>query len=98
MFIPKRSRKFLNFSSGFDSTNGIPEDVFLCLINYESAKKKGIKFPSAEIAYSFSCEVPLGGNNLSKEIKNHHLDINEHFGWHGKRVRNYEKLLKLKEI
>ena len=92
-----RSRKFLNFSSAFNSTNGIPEDVFLCLINYESAKKNGIKFPSAEIAYNFSCEVPLGGFNLSKEIKNHHLDINQHFGWHGKRVKNFEHLLKLKE-
>ena len=88
-----RSRKFLNFSSAFNSTNGIPEDVFLCLINYESAKKNGIKFPSAEIAYNFSCEVPLGGFNLSKEIKNHHLDINQHFGWHGKRFLNSDKLI-----
>ena len=38
------SEQRFNFSSDFDSTNGIPEDVFLCLINYESAKKKGIKF------------------------------------------------------
>jgi hypothetical protein len=91
-----RSRAFLEYSSKFDSCNGLPEDVFLCLVNYKDALKEQIKFAPFDIAFKFSCEVPLKGRKLQKEGKNQNYDFENHFGWHGKRFLNSDKLLNLK--
>ena len=71
-----RSRKFLEFSSQFVSTNGIPEDNFLCLYNYDSAIENGIKFAPTDLASKFAHEY----HNPYKW----YFEPSEHFGFHGK--------------
>jgi len=92
-----RSKKFLKYASKFESCNGIAEDVFLCLVNYDKAIEKNIKFAPFEIALKFSYEVPLGGRKMTKETKGQLLDKNKHFGWHGKRFLNSDELINLKD-
>tara|TARA_B110000008_G_scaffold250691_1_gene264179 strand:+ start:1525 stop:2235 length:711 start_codon:yes stop_codon:yes gene_type:complete len=91
-----RSKNFLNYSSQFEDTGGIAEDIFLCLINYQKALSEEIKFAPFDIAIKFSYEVPLKGFNKSNEAKNKTYNLNNHFGWHGKRFLNSDKLMKLK--
>ena len=91
-----RSKKFLEYSSLFKDCNGIPEDVFLCLVNYQKAIEENIRFAPFDIAYKFSYEVPLMGKNLDKEDKSQIFDSNYHFGWHGKRFLNSDELINLK--
>lgn len=91
-----RSKKFLKFSKQFKSTNQIPEDVFLCLLKYQESQQFDIKFAPFEIAYEFSLEVPLRGFKLKKELKKGSIDINNHFGFHGRRFKNSEYLIDLK--
>jgi hypothetical protein len=91
-----RSKKFLNYSSQFASCNGIAEDVFLCLVNYENAVEYGIKFAPFEVAYQFSLEVSLKGKNYRKESTDSIFNTENHFGWHGKRFSNKDYLLNLK--
>tara|TARA_Y100000389_G_C17389898_1_gene479256 strand:+ start:514 stop:1239 length:726 start_codon:yes stop_codon:yes gene_type:complete len=91
-----RSKKFLNYSSKFKTCNGIAEDTFLCLVNYEEAIKDEIKFAPFELAMQFSYEVPLKGRKLNKEDKSQELNTDNHFGWHGKRFLNSKELLNLK--
>ena len=64
-----RSRKFLDYSSNFSDCEGYAEDVYLCLVKYQEAINKDIKFAPFEIAKKFSYEVPLGGvfNNKRKK-------------------------------
>ena len=71
-----RSKKFLEFSSKFNSTNGVPEDNFLCLYNYDSAVENGIKFAPTELASKFAHEY----HNPYKW----YFEPSEHFGFHGK--------------
>ena len=91
-----RSKKFLDYSSNFSDCEGFAEDVFLCLVNYQEAISKDIKFAPFEIAKKFSYEVPLGGIFKNKEKKNINFKLDNHFGWHGKRFKNFEELMKLK--
>jgi hypothetical protein len=71
-----RSKKFLNFSSKFDTTNGIPEDNFLCLHNYDSAIEFGLKFAPTSLASNFAHEY----HNPYKW----YFEPKNHFGFHGK--------------
>jgi|OM-RGC.v1.014183671 hypothetical protein len=71
-----RSKKFLEFSSKFDTTNGMPEDNFLCLDNYKDAIDFGIKFASPKIASLFAYEYR---NQFYTNF-----DPQKHFGFHGK--------------
>lgn len=87
-----RSRKFLNYSTHFNSCNGWPEDVFLTAINYEVAIQSNIKFPSAKLAYKFSTETPLYGKNKDKFLDYRYLTKIKSFGFHGK---FHSKILKL---
>ena len=92
-----RSKKFLKYASNFESCNGIAEDVFLCLVNYEKAIENDIRFAPFEIAFKFSYEVPLKGRKMKKEAKDQFLDKSKHFGWHGKRFINSDELINLKD-
>ena len=66
------------------------------MYNYDKAKDYGIKFPSIETALGFSYETPLSGRNLKKE--NYEIELNPklHFGWHGRKFKNSDYLLNLK--
>ena len=66
------------------------------MVNYEEAKKNGIKFAPFEIAHQFSSEVSLKGFRMKKEAKNQKFQQDEHFGFHGKRFVNSEEIIKLK--
>tara|TARA_Y100000389_G_scaffold204944_1_gene261087 strand:+ start:13842 stop:14567 length:726 start_codon:yes stop_codon:yes gene_type:complete len=91
-----RSAKFLEYSAKFDSCDGIAEDIFLCLINYTEALNFGIKFPSFDTALKFSTESGLKGYKKRRESHGKKVNINNHFGWHGKRFVNSEDLMNLK--
>ena len=94
-----RSKKFLEYASGFKKDffeNGVPEDIFLNVYNYELAKDFGINYPSISTALDFSCETPLKKSDYSKVKKYHFYNINTHFGWHGNKFLNSEKILNLK--
>jgi hypothetical protein len=71
-----RSRKFLEFSSQFDTTDGVPEDNFLCLYNYNSAIESGLKFAPTDLASKFAHEY----HNPYKW----YFEPENHFGFHGK--------------
>ena len=70
--------------------------VFLNIFNYDYAKNFGIKYPDIETAINFSYEIPLKGKSLEKKAKKESLNLNNHFGWHGKHFSNYQELLDLK--
>ncbi len=91
-----RSKKFLEYSTQFNFTEILAEDIFLTLYNYDKAKDYGINFPSVETALKFSYETPLRGKNLKKEKNGIDLDTKLHFGWHGKKFKNSDYLLDLK--
>tara|TARA_B100001121_G_C18615141_1_gene586455 strand:+ start:102 stop:824 length:723 start_codon:yes stop_codon:yes gene_type:complete len=91
-----RSRKFLEYSATFDSCENIPEDIFLCLVNYERANSFGISFAPFEMALRFSYESGLKGIYKSKEKRNEIFNTSNHFGWHGKHFVNSSDLMKLK--
>ena len=71
-----RSKRFLNFASKFDTTNGVPEDNFLCLDKYHDAINFGIKFADVHLASKFAYEH-YNDYATSFNPKNH-------FGFHGK--------------
>lgn len=91
-----RSKKFIEYSSSFDDCNGLSEDIFLTLYNYQLANEFGIKFPSIDTALKFSYETPLGKIFNKNEKKSLNLDIKKHFGWHGKKFKNSKDLIDLK--
>ena len=94
-----RSKKFLKYSSNFESDfikNGVPEDIFLNLVNYDLALENNIKYPNLETAIKFSYESPLKGSLKNKEKKYHFYNKNKHFGWHGQKFLNSRNLLNLK--
>lgn len=91
-----RSKKFLEFSAQYVNCDEYAEDVFLCILKYEEAIKNGIKFAPYDIASQFSMEVPQGGFRKRKEKKNKNFNVENHFGWHGKRFKNSSDLLDLK--
>ena len=91
-----RSRKFLEYSSIFDDCMGLSEDIFLSLYNFDIAKEYGIKFAPKRDALKFSSETPLGKILYNREKKNGVIDVNKHFGWHGKKFKNSEALINLK--
>jgi len=91
-----RSKKFLEYCSKFNNCNNVPEDIFFCLLNYELAQKSGIKFADYETAYKFSAEHSFSRHFNKHPKKNINIDPRYHFGWHGKRSKNYEDLMGLK--
>ena len=93
-----RSKKFLEYSADFSDTCGLAEDIFLCIYNYETAVSKGITFAPMKIAKKFSYETTLKKIIKYKEIENKNYNFNNHFGWHGKRFKNFEDLLTLKDL
>tara|TARA_B100001057_G_C22631327_1_gene864503 strand:- start:106 stop:828 length:723 start_codon:yes stop_codon:yes gene_type:complete len=94
-----RSKKFLEYSSNFESNfikNGVPEDIFLNLVNFDLAKENNIKYPDIETAINFSYETPLKGLWKNKEKKFHYFNRKKHLGWHGNKFLNSTNLLNLK--
>ena len=91
-----RSKKFLDYSRSYKEVDGAPEDIFLNILNYDKAFEYGIKYPDVKTAISFSYEIPLKGKNLEKEKRFHFYNKNDHFGWHGNKFINSNKLLNLK--
>jgi len=91
-----RSKKFLEYSSNFNDCEGIDEDIFLCIYNYENAKNFGINFAPFSTAKKFSYEMSMRKIFKYHETKNKEFNKENHFGWHGKRFSNYESLLDLK--
>lgn len=90
-----RSRKFLEFSSQYNSCNGLGEDSFLCTRKYYDAIDYGIKFAPLELAIKFAYENPcieLGTSWNTRE----YFDKSKHFGWHGKNFLNTQELMSLK--
>jgi len=90
-----RSKKFLKYSEQFSDCNGLAEDIYLTLFKYQDAIDYGIKFCHFDLALRFSSETPLNFTK-SREIKNKNYNFNKHFGWHGKKSKNYSDLLDLK--
>lgn len=87
-----RSRKFLEFSSQYNSCEGLGEDTFLCTRKYDDAIKYGIKFAPFELAVKFSYENPCieFGTSWNQQII---FDKSKHFGWHGKNFLNTYQLM-----
>lgn len=71
-----RSKKFLEFSCSFETTEGIPEDNFLCIHNYHAALDYGINYAESFVANNFAFEYP----NIYRE----NFYPENHFGFHGK--------------
>ena len=69
-----RSRKFLEYSSQFQTCQGCNEDGYLTHFRLKDAILYGINFPNVDIAYKFSCECLESGQNF---------DPSYHFGFHG---------------
>ena len=90
-----RSRKFLEFSSQFDSCNGLGEDSFLCTRKYYEAIEYGIKFAPFELAVKFAYENPCIEFGKSWNEREY-FDKTKHFGWHGKNFLNTQELMSLK--
>ena len=90
-----RSRKFLEFSSQYDSCDGWGEDIFLCNIKYEEAIAYGIKFAPFDVALKFSYENPLTelGTSWNQPTA---YDRTKHFGWHGTNFTNNANLQSIK--
>lgn len=90
-----RSRKFLEFSTRYDSCNGLGEDSFLCTRKYYEAIEYGIKFAPFELAAKFSYENPCieFGTSWNRQIS---FDQSKHFGWHGKNFLNTHELMSIK--
>ena len=93
-----RSKKFLEYSQTFSNCESISEDIFLCIYNYEKSQNHKIKFPNFNLAKEFSYEMSMKKIFKYRETKNEIFNINEHFGWHGKRFKNYKSLLNLKNL
>lgn len=93
-----RSKKFLEYSSQFNSCEEWGEDSFLCIKNYENAIKYGIKFAPFELALKFSHEIPFQEDNMIWNTSGSLFDPNEHFGWHGRNFLNSNQLISLKHL
>jgi len=85
-----RSKKFLEYSSLFDSCQGTHEDGFLTNWTYDYSQNYGVKFPNPELALRFSIETIETGQEYNPK---------NHFGFHGnhiyKQAEDYKKTLKL---
>ena len=81
-------KKFLDYSRSYKEVDGVPEDIFLNVLNYDKAFEYGIKYPDVKTAISFSYEIPLKGKKLEKEKRFHFYNKNNHFGWHGNKFIN----------
>jgi hypothetical protein len=71
-----RSKKFLDFSNLFQTTNSEPEDNFLCLTKYYEALQYGCVYAPSNVASNFAYEYP---HNLSDRF-----NLKDLFGFHGK--------------
>lgn len=94
-----RSKKFLEYSSQFEKNflkHGVPEDIFLNIVNYDLSQEFKIKYPSVEIAMKFSYETPLKGKNYTELKKYHFFNTKNHLGWHGNQFLNSKKLYNIK--
>ena len=90
-----RSKKFLEFSSQFDTCDGLGEDSFLCVRKYNEALEYGINFAPFEVAVKFAYENPCieFGTSWKERMA---FDKTKHFGWHGKNFINTADLFNLK--
>lgn len=80
-----RSKKFLNYATTFETTNGQAEDMFLTVDHYKDALDYGINFPDLQIALKFASSYDL------PQYKINHYQQNEHFGFHNRRLFNQLK-------
>ena len=90
-----RSKKFLEYSTKFNEID-LPEDIFLNLYNYDIAVENNILYPDISTAIQFSYETPLSSRSNEKDVKFRFLNKKKHFGWHGERFLNSNKLINLK--
>ena len=91
-----RSKKFLEFSSQFQSAEQLGEDTFLCTRKYKDAISAGIRFAPFELAVKFAYENPCfeyDGHHWNERIQ---FDSSNHFGWHGHQFANKDLLLEAK--
>lgn len=94
-----RSKKFLEYADSFEKDflkHGVPEDIFLNVLNFELSIDKTIKYPNVETAMKFSYETPLKGYKFQKPKRYHYFNLKRHFGWHGNHFLNANKLNNLK--
>ena len=89
-----RSKKYLQFSSNFQSCNGFGEDIFLNVINFKKAIDHNILYPDINIASKFSTEFGLFGKDKKKWLKYKYMKKIDSFGFHGK-FNEKEMALKL---
>ncbi len=87
-----RSRKFKELSSKFMTCLGFGEDAFLCIIKEKYMKDNGIRFANVGLATKFSYE-----NNTNDWKSPTILNINDHFGFHGRNFVNSQYLIDLKK-
>lgn len=67
-----RSKKLTTLTSKCPDTRYMPEDVYICINNYDYFKEKGIKYAPIEVAKQFA-QDPL-------------VDVNNTFGFHGNKT------------
>lgn len=94
-----RSKKFLEYAEQFENCEYEDikwgEDIFLCGLHYQDAKKAGIKFSPIKLAYKFSYE------NRCKDFGDDYrspyfFNVNNHFGFHHCNFTNGQEILNLK--
>ncbi len=90
-----RSRKFMELSSRFESTQGLGEDNFLCVEKYQYMIDAGIKFAPPEVAVKFSVENPITEMGILdwKDTGHPAFNTNHSFGFHGKNLKNFNEIM-----
>lgn len=92
-----RSKRFLEYSNRFKTCDGVGEDSFLCIQNYEEAISAGLKFAPFDLALKFSHEIAFDKNNKKRDESGGYFDIGSHFGFHGRNFINREQIISLKD-
>lgn len=88
-----RSKKFLELSSKLPSCVPHGEDYYLCVMNNQYMRDNGVKFPSVELALSFSIENPVKEIGASWNETNHlNFNTRKSFGFHGTILSDYKIL------
>jgi hypothetical protein len=82
-----RSKKFLEYSSQFTSTDNLGEDFFLNVLNYEKALDFRVSYPSVDIGLKFAVENPVSELGMKWGL-NYEINPKNHFGTHGMQFMN----------